>query len=163
MVDLQGPERDLASLVLPEIGRLVATGDPWEPYRLLDPADRPVEPVAVYFADLQAAGKPATTIRSFGMDLLRWWRVLWVLDVQWDRVSRVEARDFARWMQIADKPVRVHWRHRGKETIAAARKPGSPAPGTPNPVTGKPTPGKKYAPSTRAQRDGAADLLRLPP
>ncbi|MFF7356950.1 hypothetical protein ACFZA1_30535 [Streptomyces filipinensis] len=27
---------------------------------------------------------------------------------------REDARDFTLWMQLADKPVRVHWRNRGK-------------------------------------------------
>ena len=56
------------------------------------------------------AGKPETTIRSYGMDLLRWFRFLWAIDVPWQRVSRVEARDFSRWMMLAGKPVRPHWR-----------------------------------------------------
>ncbi|WP_327310899.1 tyrosine-type recombinase/integrase [Streptomyces sp. NBC_01243] len=56
-------------------------------------------------------------------------------------------------MQIADKPVRVHWRHRGKPAVAQPMKPGTlakPTPGTPNPVTGKPTQSTKYAARTRA-------------
>ncbi|MFI8886567.1 tyrosine-type recombinase/integrase [Streptomyces sp. NPDC053813] len=155
MVDLQDPGRDLENLVLPEAGRLAETDDPWEPYRLLDPSYELVRPVAVYFADLQAAGTPATTIRSFGMDLLRWYRFLWVLEVEWNRATRAEARDFMRWMQIADKPTRVHWRLRGKETagVVPAAKLARPEPGTPNPVTGKRTPGKKYAASTRAHSE----------
>lgn len=48
----------------------------WEPYRLLDPAGTVVEPVAVYLKDLQGIGRPATTQRSYGMDLLRWFRFL---------------------------------------------------------------------------------------
>ena len=53
-----------------------------------------MDAVSVYFRDLQAGGKPETTIRSYGMDLLRWFRFLWAIDVPWQRVSRVEARDF---------------------------------------------------------------------
>lgn len=56
---------------------------------------------------------------------------------------------------MADKPVRVHWRHKAKGITAPTRPPGvaSPVPGTPNPVTGKPTPGLKYAASTRAHAE----------
>lgn len=139
--------------MLPEIGRLQSTGDAWEPYRLIDPEGRRVEPVAVYFKDLLAADSPVATLYSYGNDLLRWWRFLWAHGIEWDRAVREDARDFTLWMQLADKPVRVHWRHRGKDPAEIARrKPttGRPAPGTPNPVTGKPTIGKKYAPSTRA-------------
>ncbi len=55
-------------------------------------------------------------------------------------------------MRLADKPVRMHWRHRGKDPaeILQPSRTGRPVPGTPNPVTGKPTIGKKHAPSTRA-------------
>ncbi|MFF1947662.1 hypothetical protein [Kitasatospora herbaricolor] len=101
------------------------------------------------------------------MDLLRWWRFLWALDLAWDRATRADARDFTRWMQLTDKPVRVHWRHRDKpaESVPTQSKRSTKlASGTPNPITGRPTPGPKYAPTTRAQlRDGATDLLRVPP
>ncbi|MET7976399.1 site-specific integrase [Streptomyces mirabilis] len=86
------------------------------------------------------------------MDLLRWWRFLWAFGIEWDRAVREDARDFMLWMKLADKPVRVHWRHRGKDPaeIPASTRYGRPAPGTPNPVTGKLTIGKKYAPAVRA-------------
>ncbi len=52
------------------------------------------------------------TVRSYGMDLSRWFRFLWAegVDVVWDRATRVEARDFSRWMQVAGKRPRPHWR-----------------------------------------------------
>ncbi|MFD4370053.1 site-specific integrase [Streptomyces sp. NPDC058486] len=125
------------------------TGDFWEPYRLLDPAGEVVAPVSAYFAELQAANSSGATVRSYGMDLLRWFRFLWVRDVAWDRAERSDARDFARWMRLADKPVRVHWRRRG-EAAAAALAAGRPETGVPNLVTGKSAPGAKYAASTRA-------------
>ncbi|MEU7156021.1 site-specific integrase [Streptomyces chrestomyceticus] len=85
-------KRDLAALAVPRWGRLVETGDRYEPYRLLDADGASVEPVAVYFRELLAAGKAPSTVRSYGMDLLRWWRFLQAVDVPWDRASRVEAR-----------------------------------------------------------------------
>jgi site-specific recombinase XerD len=156
MIDLNDPGRDLTRFLLPAAGRLVETGEPQEPYRLLDPAGLPVVPVTAFFAELQAASRPATTVRSYGMDLLRWYRFLWAVDVAWDRASRSEARDFARWLQLADKPVRVHWRYqRQGVTVPAPRPTGAKRaePGMPNPVTGKPTPGRKYAPSTRVHSE----------
>jgi integrase len=151
MFDHHGPGRDLASFVLPEIGQLLETGDPWEPYRLVDPEGKLVRPVALYFKDLLAANSPATTLYSYGNDLLRWWRFLWALGIEWDRVPRKDARDFMLWMRLADKPVRIHWRRRGEPTATPSARPaGKPAPGTPNPVTGKSTMGTKYAESTRA-------------
>ncbi|WP_399139570.1 tyrosine-type recombinase/integrase [Streptomyces sp. NBUA17] len=136
---------------MPEIGRLVETGDPNEPYRLLDPAGDVVVPAAVFFADLQAASRKDATIRSYGMDLLRWFRFLWALGIPWDCATQAEARDFCRWMAVADKPVRVHWRRKKQGITEPSPRPkGRPRPGTPNPVTGKPTLDNKYAVTTRA-------------
>jgi hypothetical protein len=67
-------QQDLAVLVVPVVGSLLATGSRWEPYRLIDPGGVLVESVAVYFQDLQAAGRTEATLRSYGMDLLRWFR-----------------------------------------------------------------------------------------
>src|SRR5674476_653193 len=68
---------DRAAILVPQAGRLVATGEPWEPYRLLDVDGVEVEAVSSYFKELQAAGRSAATARSYGMDLLRWFRFLW--------------------------------------------------------------------------------------
>ncbi|MEU8793493.1 site-specific integrase [Streptomyces sp. NPDC048643] len=145
------PVRDLMSFVLPEIGELRETGNPWEPYELLAPTGQPVEPVMVFFKDLMAADSSPLTPRSYGMDLLRWLRFLWAFDIEWDRAGREDARDFMLWMKLADKPQRVHWRHRGMppSKIPSPRA-DRPAPGVANSVTGKPTVGTKYAAATRA-------------
>lgn len=105
----------------------------WEPYRLLDSAGTVVAPVAVYLKDLQGIGRPVTTQRSYGMDLLRWFRFLWAVQTPWDQATRDEARDFSRWIQISDKP------RRAGASVASA---------VPNPVTGKTGPGRRYAPTT---------------
>lgn len=57
---------------------------------------------------------------------------MWAVEVRWDHATRAEARDFMRWVQIADKPRSSH-----------------PDAGSRNPVTGKARPGAKYASSTR--------------
>jgi integrase len=102
----------LADMVVAQVGRLVATGDSWDPFQLVDPDGIAVEAVSAFFRDLQAAGRSPATLRSYGMDLLRWFRFLWAAGVGWDRATRVEARDFSRVLQFAAKPVRPHWRHR---------------------------------------------------
>ncbi|MFF8725951.1 site-specific integrase [Streptomyces sp. NPDC015171] len=102
--------RDLAALSIPLVGELVAMDDPWEPYRLIDPSGEPVEGARAFLRDLQGAGRSAATARSYGMDMLRWFRFLWAVEVPWDRASRIEARDFSRWLQVAGQPRRPHWR-----------------------------------------------------
>ncbi|AQS71229.1 site-specific integrase [Streptomyces pactum] len=146
------PERELASFVLPEAGQLAETRDQWKPFVLLDADSVEIEPVAAFFAELLACDRSAATIRSYGMDLLRWWRFLWGWGVAWDRADRSDARDFARWMKIANKPAPLHWRHRRDIKTETAPKPVPEQlpPGAPNPITGKSSPGLRYAPTTRA-------------
>jgi hypothetical protein len=104
MVDGEDGVRDLGSLVVPAVGALVETGDPWEPYYLRDPGGGRVGPVSEFLRDLQAAGRSATTQRSYSLALLRWFRFAWAIGVLWDQATRAEARDFCRWIQLADKP-----------------------------------------------------------
>src|SRR6266516_8049615 len=105
------PERDLAALVVPQSGRLEATGNRYEPYRLIDPDGAVVQAVTDYFRDLLAAGRTESTLRSYGLALLRWFRFCWSdSGVAWDRATRAEARDFSRWLQVAGKQPRPHWR-----------------------------------------------------
>ena len=122
--------RDLSSLAVPAAGALVETGDPWEPYRLSGPDGGRVDPVSEFLRDLQASGRPATTQRSYSLALLRWFRFTWAAEVPWNQATRTEARDFCRWIQLADKPGQ------------AAARPGQ--------VPGKRPAGTKYAPSTVA-------------
>jgi hypothetical protein len=146
--------RELAALIVARVGSLRATGDPWEPYVLADPSGTAVQPVAIYLRGLQAAGRAETTLRSYGMVLLRWFRFCWAADVSWSQVTRVEARDFSRWIQIADKPAGS-----ADGQSVTGRRPLSLAPsglggsGAPNPVTGKPAPGRKYAAATGAHSE----------
>jgi integrase len=140
--------RELSGLVVPRRGSLRATGDLFEPYRLVDEAGVVVGSAAAFFAELAARGSPATTQRSYGMDVLRWFRFLWAVGIDWDEATRAEARDFCRWLQVAGKPAAVHWRYPagGAPGLGAPRKDA----GTPNPVTGKRSPGLGYDASTVA-------------
>ena len=88
--------RDLARLAVPLVGSIEETGDRWLPFRLIDPTGDPVAAVSDYFRDLQAAGRSAATIRSYGLDLLRWFRFLWAIGIAWNRATRVEARPWWR-------------------------------------------------------------------
>ncbi|HKS98496.1 MAG TPA: tyrosine-type recombinase/integrase [Rugosimonospora sp.] len=126
MDDVRETERDLAKLTVALFGELVATDDPWLPFILVDAAGRPVAAASAYFRDLQAAGRSDATIRSYGMDLLRWFRFVWAIRMPWNQATMIEARDFCRWMLVAGKPVRPHWRH--PDRLPVQRSPGSYAP-----------------------------------
>jgi site-specific recombinase XerC len=137
----EGHGRDLSGLVVSRAGWLVVTGDDREPYRVAGPDGNVVEPVSVFLRDLLASGKSAATLRSYAVDLLRWWRFLDAVDVAWDRASRAEARDFSCWIQLTVK-------QRLQTSRPRAARWSSRSPGAPNPVTGKPASGDGYAPST---------------
>jgi integrase len=127
--DDDGAIRDLRSLVVPAAGGLVETGDPWEPYYISDPAGGRVGPVSEFLRDLQAAGRPATTQRSYSLALLRWFRFTWAIEVPWSHATRAEARDFCRWLQLAGKT--------GRPSVARA-------------LPGKRPSSARFAPSTVA-------------
>ena len=134
---MQGGEvRDVAALVVPRVGRVVDTRDRRMPYHVVDAAGAEVRAVTEFLRELAACDASATTLRSYGYELLGWLRFLSAVEVSWDRASRAEARDYALWLAQAEKP----WRR---------RRPEAPAPGTVNPVTGKPYPAETYAVATR--------------
>jgi integrase len=133
-MEVREEPRDLARLVVPLSGALEETGDRWLPFRLVDPAGTVVQPVSAFFTDLLAAGRSEATIRSYGMDLLRWFRFLWAAGVPWNMATRIEARDFCRWMQVAGKPARPHWR-------------------TPDRVPDSPVTATAYSPSVRVHSE----------
>lgn len=117
---MQEFRKDLAALLVPHVGRLIDTGDRWEPHRLVDADGVPVGSVAEFLQDLLASGRSPGTARSYGVDLLRWFRFLWAAGIDWDRATRREARDFCRWLQIAGRPPRAR-RHDAETPIGAAR------------------------------------------
>ena len=98
MIDGIGEDRDLSVLVVPTVGAVEAGSDLWAPVRLIDSDGGPVVAVMAFLRELQASGRSAATQRSYAMDLLRWFRFGWAIDVGWDQATRVEARDFCRWL-----------------------------------------------------------------
>src|ERR1700691_3884780 len=59
---------DPASWVVPLAGQLVATGDRWEPYRLVDVHGEAGGAAGGEFFHLQAAGRAEATVRPHGTD-----------------------------------------------------------------------------------------------
>jgi integrase len=147
VINDEGGPLNLSRLVVPLVGSLETTGVLFHPYRLVDDGGVTVGPVSAFFAELAACGRPATTQRSYGMDLLRWFRFLWALEVPWDQATRIEARDFIRWLQIAVKPDRPHWRY---PTGGAGGSGAEQAAARVNAVTGKPSHGDRYEAATVA-------------
>jgi len=128
--------RDLSGLVVARAGRVVSTGDPALPWAVLDGAGAPVGAVAEFLRDLLACGASPASCRSYAFDLLRWFRFLAAVEVEWQRAQRGEVRDFVLWLRVCHNPARD--RHR----------PDPPAPGAVNARTGKTSLRAGYAPAT---------------
>ncbi len=124
MIGLDEIERDIARIDLPCWGRVVGTEDvvPWV---VVDPSRQPVEPISRFLREFVARGNRAGSVRSYAFDLLRWWRFLLAVDVEWDKATSTEVWDFVLWFEQARKPRRA-------SRTASAR-----TAGTINPVTRK--------------------------
>ena len=92
-------ERDVTALVVPAVGA-VASIDAAPGTVLLDATGEPVDEVSEFFATMLACGASFSSLRSYGLALLRWWRFLAAVDVCWQRAGRIEARDFVLWMRL---------------------------------------------------------------
>ena len=106
------------ALVIPAHGALRETGDPFEPFRLLD-ADRPgCRTGRGVSRDLSAGGSPETTQRSYGLALLRWFRFL---GRGRGAVGSGHAGRSSGLLPVdpgGGKPVRPHWRASGPRRAA---------------------------------------------
>jgi integrase len=105
------------------------------PFVVVDECGAEIEPFSVFLRDLMLTDMSPLTARSYGNDLLRWWRLLGVLEVAWDRAARAEVEVLVGWMRSADNPQR-------------RRQPGSAPAGSVNGRTGKRSLRRGYAPAT---------------
>jgi hypothetical protein len=81
------------------------------------------------------------TVRAYYFALLTWFRVLWLLEVPWDRATELDSAAMVGWLRVAWNPQR-------------RRRAGSTAPGAVNIKTGKPAPAD--APPQHRPRDAPA-------
>lgn len=106
MESLDDVERDIGSIQLGSWGRVAPT-DGVSPWQVLDPDEQPVAAIGQFLRDFVARGNRPGSVRSYAYDLLRWWRFLIVLEVEWDRATSAEVRDFVLWLQQAKKTRRA--------------------------------------------------------
>lgn len=100
-------------------------------YVVVDETGAEIEAFSVFLRDLVLTDMSPLTVRSYGNDLLRWWRVLQLVGVTWDEAGRLEIEVMVGWMRAAVNPQR-----RGGRA------------GSVNPRTGKRALSAGYAPAT---------------
>lgn len=123
--------------ILP-VGRVVAAFGRVSPYCVLDQRGEPVEPTTSYLRERVLGDVSSSTCRSYAYDLLRWFRLLWALDVPWNRATEAETAVLVGQLRWADNPQRRRTRRE------------APTTGSVNARTGKPEPAAGYAPATIA-------------
>lgn len=60
-----------------------------------------VEPISSYLSSMVVSDVSPLTVRSYAHDLLRWWKVLALLGVRWDRATREDVEVMVGWMRSA--------------------------------------------------------------
>jgi hypothetical protein len=75
---------------VPEVGSVVAGSSPHLPFAVADGDGGEVEPVSIYLRDLMLGDVSPLTCRSYGYDLLRWHRLLWILQTPWEKATEAE-------------------------------------------------------------------------
>jgi integrase len=106
------------------------------PFVVVDGDGQVVEPVSAYLRDLMLGDASPLTCRSYAFDLLRWHRLLWMLETPWEKATEAEVAVLVGWLRQARNPQRLR------------RLPHSSPPGSVNLKTGKPSLRAGYAPST---------------
>ncbi|WP_219589316.1 tyrosine-type recombinase/integrase [Gordonia terrae] len=98
--------------------------------------DVEVAAITDYLASLVLSDMSPLTVRSYAHDLLRWWRILALVNIEWDRATTSDVELLVGWLRTAPNP------QRRRANLSAAQ------PGTVNLRTGKPLLARGYAPST---------------
>jgi integrase len=121
--------------LVPATGSVVARSTASLPWAVVDDDGSEVEPVSSYLRDLTLGDVSPLTCRSYGFDLLRWHRLLWFLQIPWEKATEAEVAALVGWLREARNPQRIHAS-------------GSSPPGSVNLKTGKSSLRKGYAPTT---------------
>ncbi len=105
--------RDVGSIEMPSWGRVMAA-DGVVPWLVAGPDGETVEPIRRFLTDFVARDSRTGSVRSYAYGLLRWWRWLLALGVEWDKATPAEVRDLVLRLRQAAKP------RRGARTVSAA-------------------------------------------
>jgi hypothetical protein len=117
---------------LPRVGVVLATDRESLPFVVVDAVGEEIGAASRFLQELRLSDRGVLTCRSYAVDLLRWWRLLGLLVVEWDRATTDEVAVLVGWMRTASNPQRL-------------RRSGA---GTVNTKTGKRALSPGYAPAT---------------
>ena len=121
---------------VPAVGAVAAGQGPNLPFFVVDSDGKELPPVTAYLRDLTLGDASPLTCRSYAFDLLRWHRLLWCLEVSWEKATGADVAAMVGWLRVARNPQRER------------RRAGAPPAGSVNLKTGKPSLRAGYAPAT---------------
>lgn len=121
---------------VPRVGAVLPARGIHPPFIVVNGYDDEIEPVTAYLRDLALNDCSPLTVRSYGYGMLRWFRLLWLLDVAWEKATEAEVAVLTGWLRTAANP------QRGRKRADA------PPPGSVNLRTGKPVLRPGYSPRT---------------
>jgi site-specific recombinase XerD len=119
---------------LPVVGEVRAGHRSSLPFFVTDGAGEEVETISAFLTHLALSDRSPLTCRSYAHDLLRWWRLLTALNVEWTNATTAEVAVLVGWLRSARNRQRQRRSHL--------------APGAINVKTGKVSLPDGYAPST---------------
>lgn len=96
---------DVSELAVLQLGSVVRRPDGW--WSATDVYGQTVRAVDGFVDELAACGCSVSTSRSYCHDLVRWFRFLDAIDVNWPAASREDVRDFVRWLLVKVNPQRA--------------------------------------------------------
>jgi integrase len=121
---------------VPPVGSVVDTSLLHPPFVVRDTQGAEVEPATGYLRDLALSDCSPLTCRSYAFGLLRWFRLLWALQLGWQQATEAEVAVLVGWLRSAKNPQRQR------------SDPKAPRAGSVNAKTGKSALQAGYAPST---------------
>ncbi|MET7874042.1 tyrosine-type recombinase/integrase [Streptomyces cyaneofuscatus] len=121
---------------LPRVGAALPARGSHPPYIVVNGYDDEIEVATAYLRDLALNDCSPLTVRSYGYGVLRWFRLLWLLGMAWEKATEAEVAVLAGWLRTAANPQRRR------------AQPGKNVPGSVNLRTGKPALQAGYAPRT---------------
>lgn len=121
---------------VPAVGEVSRRVPPRIPPYVVTINGEEIAPIVDYLTSLTLSDMSPLTVRSYAHDLLRWWRILAVVNVDWDRATTSDVELLVGWLRTTPNPQR----RRSNQS--------APQPGSVNLRTGKPLLSRGYAPAT---------------
>jgi integrase len=123
------------TVAVPAAGSVATLVGAYPPFTVVDGEGQQAAEVTAYLSDVMLNDSSPATCRSYAYDLLRWYRVLWLLGVDWRGAHEADVAAMVGWLRVAENPQR-------------RRRAGAPPAGSVNLRTGKPFARPGYAPRT---------------